>query len=187
MNRSELEALILGGDEADLTPDIKALIDADPQLKDLYQRTCLTRQLCSLKRYERPDRVREVRMRQDILRRIRQQQDEPGRLSIWEVLTGSTTPALRFGIAALFLALIGIQLFTSPPPPPERAVVEQPAKAVVSAEATPGAEVILLASTNLPADDRLPTPSYPIASVSNVEPGRIQYGPGPSRPVSFDY
>lgn len=183
MNRSALHRLILESDVDELSPEVLQQIAADPEAQRLLERTRAVRDLVALKRYEQRHPSRELVSRQNILRELRQQ--DAARPS-WAERMGAffdipAVPALRFGVASLFVALLAIQLFTLPEGPALRSANLEP-EPVVEARAQ---QPLLLASTNI-SGDRLWRSIFSAGLASTQGAAQVQYGPGPSRVVSFE-
>lgn len=138
------------------------------------------RRLMALKRHEQPDAHFETRL----LARVR---DEiagtvPGRRWLPGWLAGRAGPVLRYAAAAAALAILAVRWLgpaagTGPASGP--AVADQPAPAAAPALA--------------PFAKPVPPPMIPVEYASlpltptNLGAGGIQYGPGASVPVKFEY
>ena len=77
------------------------------------QAEVLLQQLLHLKQYERPDAARMTRNKQNIMRSVRQAQSEKRKplLDLLEVNIPWFFSEPKYGIAALFVAFVGLQYF----------------------------------------------------------------------------
>lgn len=164
---------------AELDPALQDRIDADPALKAEWQSMQDTVNLVRLKRYEQPPSGTLENLAANISRQIRLL--EPVEEKSW-----LGAPAVRYGLAAVFLGLLGIHLLSASSLP----------------QADPiswGADAPLARTRPLSAsldDPGMTLPSTPVlprmhgiyyAGVSNVAPATIQYGGQPSAVVEYDF
>lgn len=100
-----------------LPPDLHEAVQKLPDLKLEWEQSQRLVSLLSLKQYERPDPDVASRCRSSVLRQLRSV-DEEETYPIFDWQWNGITPIFRFGLAALFLAFIGLQLLQSPNPEP---------------------------------------------------------------------
>jgi hypothetical protein len=88
---------------------------------------------------------------------------------------------MRYAMAATVLAIVGLGISTmQKPSAPSSVAVEAPARMEAPKK------LLAVADTNSETI-RSPQPVAPFMMVAsnNIQPGQIQYGPGPSRLVNF--
>ena len=91
---------------------------------------------------------------------------------------------VKFGFAAVFIALLAVYIYISgQTPESEKLIVDVPEHV----EEAPKVAVETFTNTNnLESIGRLP-PAITAQPVSNRSPRDVQYGPGQSLPVNFEY
>ncbi len=109
---SQLQKEILAHIHAEFPDDLRARVDQCSVCSAFERRSRAIHGLVTLKRYEKPDPAFEERCVSYVRRQIltgmyAPEQEEAGAWhSIWE----SAFPAFRFGMAALFVALLGLHM-----------------------------------------------------------------------------
>jgi len=182
MNCQEIQDYCLEYAGEKLRPDVEAHLATCAECRRANEQALLVCKLISLKKYEQPDPGFEGRSLDRIRNSIFEIEDRRHRR--WDFLrifeTGPV-PALRYALAVAVLALTGLNFVSVQNLPTLEAVVmDEPVpvfepRAVASADTNPAVEV-----------DAAPPAPFLFAS-SNRQPGRVQYGPGPSVPVSFGF
>lgn len=150
-----------------------------PDCRLFQERNARVRQLLAIKQYERPSPGVEERIAADVVRAVRAAPPSESAESPWSAfawLLRSPAPAMSFAVAALMIALVTMQIMNMP----ELQPAEQPAAGVANVGTQPSA------TTPTPMLAREEAPPV-LQVVSNRGAGRVEYGPGPSVPVSFDY
>jgi hypothetical protein len=165
-------------DPEHLPDDLRRRLEKNPAFRAEFERLRNTTRLVGLKRYEHPaPGVLDV-VRADIMRSIRLLDSKKASQG-W-----LTSPALRYGLATVFLGLLGIHLISASLLPPAGPI--------------PWGADVPLARTQPRAfpSTELNPPSSPLlasnpwiyqAGSSNVIPSAIHYGGLPSAVVEFDY
>lgn len=151
-----------------------------PACRAVYQRTLAVVGLMGLKRYEQPDAFCESRVLAGIRSRLDEQQARGWASRIWGVLESGPAPALRYGLAAAVVALIGANIMLLQFLPSLNSMTDQAAPPALAA-----GEPMQLASTNESPEPFATKPVFVFEYPSNRQPTRgVQMGPG-AVPVSF--
>lgn len=109
---SKLQKEILEHIHAEFPDDLRARVDQCPACSAFERRSRAIHGLVALKRYEKPDPAFEERCVSYVRRQIltgmyaTDTEDAGAWQSVWE----SAFPAFRFGMAALFVALLGLHM-----------------------------------------------------------------------------
>jgi len=130
----------------------------------------LLRSLLGLKRHEKPDPMVFTRVAARVREQVAAHQPETGWQRLLSILAGEEYPAVRYGIAALFVAALALQLLALPRLP------------TIPGEQAEGSGPELAVNVAPPAGD--PVPILQLAS--NQGPVEVQYGPAPSRLVTVE-
>ncbi len=96
-----------------LPPDLQDALQKHPDIQAEWQQTHRLVSLLSLKQYERPGPDVASRCRSSVLRQLRSVDSEES-YPFFDWRWDGATPLLRLGLAAVFLALIGLQFVSSP-------------------------------------------------------------------------
>lgn len=96
-----------------LPPDLEKALQANPDLKQRWEQSQRLTKLLSLKQYERPDPDVASRCRSSVIRQLRSI-DQEERYPVIDWGWDGVSPAFRMGLAALFVAFIGLQLMSDP-------------------------------------------------------------------------
>jgi hypothetical protein len=151
-----------------------------PRCRKAHARVVSLCQLMSLKNYEQPDAAFETRLLAKVQSGIRDWEEQPRGFGerLWAIFADGQIPALRYAMAVMVVALIGLNMIsvqnmpTLPSSSIEARRPEQKPAAVAAVEST----------------NRYFNPSLPVVFLqSNAQPSGIQYGTGPSRLVGFEY
>jgi len=153
-----------------------------PPLSDAERRVV---QLISLKRYEREDPFLATRVRAQVRERIllweQRATAATGLRGLW------TTPGaavLRFTLAGAFVALLLAQFLVVPTLP---RLEPMRINGMAGGSSQRDFQLAAPAATNGSEAGRALSENEPLLILSNQTPGWIQYGPGPSRLVNFEY
>jgi type II secretory pathway component PulM len=144
-----------------------------------------------LKRFEQPDPGFETRCLDATMRRIRNLDAEPvaGR-KLWDWFT-MPQPALRYGMAAVVALLVGVNVYlgSRTPEQPAAETVDSSVSTVVSAPVVaPVAPAVQALAAAAPTSAVSPSQDvFLVASSNRQNGGGVQYGPGASVPVGFDF
>lgn len=150
-----------------------------PTCRAVYQRTLAVVGLIGLKRHERPDSFFETRNLAAIRSRIQEESSRGWASRLWAVLE-APAPALRYGLAAAVLAMIGANVMLLQYLPSLNVMSNTPAEAPLVS-----AEPVQLASTNESPEPFLAKPVFVFEYPSNRQPSPVvNMGPG-AVPVSF--
>jgi hypothetical protein len=150
-----------------------------------YERALTLCKLISLKRHETPDPGFDHRCLAAIERGLDAYEEQPRAWGqrIWGLFDLVPAPALRYAMAAAIVALIALQVITVQ----KIHSIESPVNGMV--ETTIIVEQPLLAADTNPSAPAVAElrPAGIILVASNFQPNGMQYGPGPSRLVGFEY
>lgn len=151
--------------------------------------------LLSLKRFEQPDSGFEARNLANTMRRIRNLDSEPAAgWSLWDWLA-MPHPVLRYSAAAFVAALVGVNVYLAVRSPDQgsTAAPDQiaPSRPVTAAVEAPVPQMPAAAEFAQATPTQALAPSQDVFAIaaSNREnsSGGVQYGPGPSTPVNYNY
>lgn len=184
MNCHDIQRYCLERVGTPLGASVEAHLASCADCRRVYERAVAVRNLLGLKRYEQPDAHLETRLLATVRSRIEQGEGRAvgllGRLA--ELLASEPLPALRYGLAAVAVALVGANvLLLNHLPSLQSDEAAAPAVAAVAPE-----PVLELAATN---DSALPyaKPVFVFEYPSNRQPNRpLNIGPG-SVPVKYSY
>lgn len=179
MKCAECQRFCLENAGADLPPDVSAHLIECAACRKAHGRALTVCQLLSLKKYEQADPHFETRLLAKVQSGIRELEAQPRGIGarLWQLFAGEQIPALRYAMALMVLVLIGINLIS---------VQNMPVLPSVSIEAQPSAQPVTVASGS--PTNRYFDPSLPVVFLqSNTQPASLQYGPGRSRLVGFEY
>ena len=182
MNCKEIQEYCLMYAGETLPPDVQAHLATCDACREANERALLVCKLISLKKYEQPDPGFEARSLARIRNSIYEIEEQRQRgWRFWEIFESGPIPALRYALAVAVLALTGLNLVSVQNLPTLQSVVmDEPAPAYEP-------QTTLVQDTNPPANVNI-VPSAPfLLASSNRQPGTVQYGPGPSVPVSFGF
>lgn len=142
--------------------------------------------LLSLKRFEKPDPGFEVRCHDAAMRRIRNLDAEPAGWSLWDWVT-MPQPALRYGMAAVVALLVGVNVYMGSRTP-ESPLAVTPDQIVAVPAPAPVAVAPQAFASAAPTSALSPSQNVFLAASSNrPNGGGVQYGPGASVPVGFNF
>ncbi len=153
--------------DTDLPDDLRATLESCPECRAFWSRMQRISGLIALKRYEYPDLATLDRCRRDVHQRIldlqakAQAQAEP---VSWSAVWGTTLPAFRFSMAALFVALLGLHIFSASHLPVLHTSERSMAEHLQRAEQAQADQL---------AQDERPNPEFTIMMLSNWTP-RVQ-------------
>lgn len=182
MNCARVRQEMLRYEDIELPPDLVRHIEGCPDCRRHAEQVKALRQLLALKNYERPSPRFEERLIAGVRRRIEHPDEDralaPGMAWSWpRAARDWPIPAFRYALAAVFALLVGVHLLSIPTLAPLAPVV---------AENRPAVPVAPTFRSVLPPPG-LPPVRIPIAVASTGGAGRIEYGPGASSLVNFDY
>lgn len=172
MSCSQVQRSIIEIDQSCLPADVSSHMASCAPCRNYYERTKRTVQLISLKRYEKPDAFAEERIRNRIRDGLAKSvATETVRTISWP---WRLVPGFSYALAALFIAFLGLQIFSAS---------RLPDIGPVSWGSRPVDVASLLAAstTNTFASRDFSMTFIP----SNKNPANIQYGGQPSKPVGF--
>ena len=182
MNCQEIQDYCLEYAGEKLRPDVEAHLATCAACRKANEQALLVCKLISLKKYEQPDPGFEARSLDRIRNSIYEiEEKRQHRWSFLSIFETGPIPALRYALAVAVLALTGLNFVSVQNLPTLPAVVmEEPApvfemSVAAAADTNPAVEIELA-----------PAAPFLFAS-SNRQPGRVQYGPGPSVPVSYGF
>jgi hypothetical protein len=153
--------------ETDLPDDLRSAMEACPECRAFWLSMRRVAGLIALKRYEHPDEAALERCRLAVRRRMTTLHEEAEEWS-WDAVWGSTMPAFRFAMAALFVALLGLHIFSASHLPAIHTTERSFADHIRVTAQT--------ASEQIVQDERL-NPEFPVMMLSNWAPRVEQGGP----------
>ncbi|MFH0908634.1 MAG: hypothetical protein V1929_07720 [bacterium] len=182
MNCKEIQDYCLAYAGEKLRPDVEAHLATCEACRKAHAQALLVCKLMSLKKYEQPDPGFEARSLARIRNSIYEiEEQRQRRWRFWEIFEAGPVPALRYALAAAVLVLTGLNFVSMQNLPSLQPVVMDEPAPVFESRAT------LAVDTNPPVEVQVaPFAPFLLAS-SNRQPGQVQYGPGPSVPVSFGF
>lgn len=177
MKCSQARKLFIHAEEGFSAADLDRHLQGCPSCRRLFDRMQTVRKLVSLKKHEAPPAGFEARLLAGIRARLREEERPDARTTrLWDVLTGGPLPALRYAMAAAFVLLVAVHIFSISQFP------EMTSPWFEAQEAGPGTGAVA-AGTN--------EAGWPgvagLQVVSNLGPPRIDYGPGVAVPVNLEY
>lgn len=102
--------LVVYGTESDLPEDLRRKLSDCPACREFWSETRRVSGLIGLKRFETPDDLALLRCRSAVRRNL----SEIQRSTAWGGLWNAAWPALRFGLAALFVGLLSWHVWSPP-------------------------------------------------------------------------
>lgn len=146
-----------------LPSELRATVEACPECLAFWTRMRRVSALIALKRHEIPDEQVLERCANAVRCRLAALQEDAG-TSAWDGLWGTTLPVFRFSMAALFMALLGLHIFSASHLPSihtsERALAEH----VRSGQSQEDQQF---------AREERANPEFPVMMISNWSP-RVQ-------------
>ena len=113
MKKSRIRKTILSGTRRDLPEDLQSEIESDPELRELRDRTMFVRRVVALKRYETPAPGSRERCVVMFRKRIEWLEERESAKSSELESVGWPALGLRYGLAAVVVAVLVIHTFTS--------------------------------------------------------------------------
>jgi len=200
MNENELKTYCLEHAGENLPAEAEALLSRDPQLKKQVDQLIMVSKLISLKQYEQPHPACIQRCIQSVNARIEAQR-KGGllvRMRDWFDLEESAGQ-LAYAAAALVVCAVGIGLVLRGGAQ-EGVTVASQESPVVQTQAVPEPVVMTVESIHTAVEEQVATvereiypafdkPLIVLQVSSNPQPSspRMQFGPGSTVPVRFDY
>jgi len=199
MNENELKTYCLEHAGETLPAEAEALLNRDPQLKKQVDQLILVSQLVSLKKYEQPHAACLNRCIQSVNARIEERRHGGLLVQVREWFDAETSAAqFAYAAAALLVCAVGIGFIVrggstevvnvaSQEAPTMQPAVPEPVEMVVESIHPAMEEQIAEVEREIyPAFDK---PLIVLQVSSNPQPSspRMQFGPGSTVPVSFDY
>jgi len=186
MRCSRALRLLMKYEDGNPPSEVMAHLAKCSSCKEQYEKSLLVQKLISLKKYEQPSAASNERRATAIRREIVQASEDPHPReaigNVWELLTLEPLPALRYGVAALFVLLVSLQVLTMPELTSLESIALDSAPAAIE---TSQPEI---ARTEGPPAE--PFSVFPGLAPTNRLPergGRIDYGPIPSTLADFEY
>lgn len=179
MNCTRARKLMLEFEDRARPAELDAHLEACEPCRQALASSEALRGLISLKKYEQPDAFSAARSAARIRSRIEELNARPvsGWRAAWEVLSGGQITALRYAAVAAVVLLITMNLV---PPEPLSPLPEPSAQTAPAPAAAQERPAVVLNAIH-------PAETAPILLASNTRPGRVEYGPLPSRLVEFEY
>jgi hypothetical protein len=165
---------------AELPAEISDHLIGCAECRIVYERALSLCRLISLKKYEQPDPSLETRILAKVEAGIRDLEENPRSWAdrLFEIFAGRPVPVLRYVMALLVVGLIGLNLLSAN---------HMPALPATSIEAQKPPSPVRVAPRAV-AETRYYNPALPVVFLaSNTQPASVQYGPGASRLVGFEY
>ena len=148
-----------------LPPAMEEHVRQCPDCKSAFEKANSLRSLVSLKRFEQPDSAAEARCIAMVQSRIDAwEEKQQSGWKLWNVFSAQPAIALSYTMAALVIGFLGMNMLTK----------QKTAPLPMTASEDPSLEAPNVAAS-----------VFQVAS--NSHPGQIQYGPGPSRAVNYEY
>jgi hypothetical protein len=171
MNCQQIQQWLAKQDVSELPADVQQHLDQCPECRKAHERTQNLLQLIRLKRYENPPSGLADQCAVDVIRRLKQGEEEPeSLLERWREFISWPQAQVGLAVAAVVLLLLAASLLWITGKPDER-----PAQSLADT------------STNLTTDQELPANQMlGRLSITNVDPAKIEYGTQPSRVVDFE-
>ena len=180
MNCRQSENMFLALEEGASLPEVERHLASCPSCKARYESFQAVRRLISLKKYEMPDAGFESRCAAAIhLKLVEQEQGRPESAGWLERIFGAPRPAFRYAAAAVFGLFVLFQILPMTPLAPLTLDVPDES-AAPPLEMRKPIVVLSASATDMPS-------STLASTVSNRGPSRVEYGPGASVPVNFEY
>jgi anti-sigma factor RsiW len=173
--------LLVEFEDSEMPAGLREHLEGCSECRTYQLRTDQLRKLLAMKSAELPDPGFEARSLAAIRQQIDQLDSRAPLLRLLDVLSEGPVPALRYGVAAAFAALLAAHMMTisniSPMQPmltdiPETRFISRPVHSQT-------------AFAPIYPSHHSPEPIFQIAS--NAGPRRVEYGPGPSRMVNFEF
>ncbi len=98
--------------DEELPARLREALEACPECRAFWTHMRRVSALIALKRHELPDEQMLERCANAVRSRLAALQEEAG-TTAWDGLWGTTLPAFRFSMAALFMALLGLHIFSA--------------------------------------------------------------------------
>jgi hypothetical protein len=182
MNCRDVQEYCVACAGEELPESMKQHLAGCADCREAYEAALTVARLMSLKKYEVPDPGFEARSLARIRTSLYQLEEERAQgWKFWKLFDPSTVSSARYAMAAMVLLMGGLYMvsLTTLPTAQPALTEESPSEALA-----PQAVAAVDAPTNAAIDS-----SNAVAPVllafSNARPGRVEYGPGPSVPVSF--
>jgi len=150
----------------DIPDELRRTVEACPECRAFWAQMRRVAGLVALKRFELPDERDLERCRQAVRRQAMALQEEAG-AAAWDAFWGATMPAVRFGMAALFVALLGLHIFSAS---------HLPAIHTTERAFTDHIQQTHVAAAEQVAGDERPNPEFPAAMMMSNWSPRIQQG-----------
>lgn len=166
MNCEQIQHKLLEYEQGELPPDLAAHLETCPACSEYRRQTQSLRNLLALKQFEKPNPLFAQHLPGRVIRRIEEENLQPagGGLLFW-----AAAPGVKLALAAAALLVICLGVYLAWP------------GGGTIAPGQPGA-TIANASTNATVDTE-----PQLAGPTNALPQQIQYGPGNSRLVDYEY
>jgi len=201
MNENELRTYCFEHAGEPLPAEAEALLNRDPQLKKQVEQLIMVSKLVSLKKYEQPHAACLNRCIQSVNARIEERRRGGILVRVREWFdVESPASSFAYAAAALLVCAAGVGLFVRAGHT-ERVMVAAQETAPIQSEAVPEPVVMVIESIQpaveeeqIVAVERETYPAFdkPLIVLqvnSNPQPSspRMQFGPGTTVPVRFDY
>ncbi len=186
MNCADIQKSLIAFEDDVIPADLQRHLDGCETCRKQYAQLQGVRKLISLKQYERPDPWFEQRMAAKINAALDARDEQTAGERAWEAFTGGRIPALRYVMALLLVALVGINVYfySQGPAAQTAAPVQAPAPQPVAVAEVPAPPPAI---TNFQVVPVRPAEALIADAFSNRGPGRVEYGPLHSVPVNFEY
>jgi hypothetical protein len=188
VNCREIQEYCVACAGEEIPAEMKVHMASCKECRETYEAALTVARLVSLKKFEAPDPGFEARSLARIRTSLYAMEEERAQgWSIWKLFDRQNVAAYRYAMAAMVLFVGGLYMVSLTSVPTVDPLAMQEPAAVPEAPSAPPAVELAPAPANQDSNAAAIAAVPVLLAFSNARPGRVEYGPGPSMPVRYDY